>query len=67
MGIYLGGRQTAVAKNLLDGVDVGPVVQHVRGKSVPQNMRTPLVDSGDRVQIFPYNIIYSLRIQFSIF
>ncbi len=67
MGIYLGSRQTAVAENFLDGVDVGPVVQHVGGKSVPQHMRTPFVDGGDHIQIFPYNIIYSLRIQFSIF
>ena len=53
MGIYLGGRQTAVTENLLDGIDVGPMVQQMGGKSMPQHMRTPFVNRGDTVQIFP--------------
>ena len=64
MGIYLGSGQTAVAKDLLDGVEVGAVVEHLRGESVAQHVRTPLVDGRHHIQIFPHYSINSFRVDF---
>jgi len=39
-GVNRGGVEFLVAEQLLDKPDVGPVLQHVRGATVPQRVAT---------------------------
>ena len=38
VGVDLGGGEVGMAQELLDGVDVGPVVEHVGGKAMTEDV-----------------------------
>ena len=48
VGINLGGGQTAVAQQLLDGVELGPVVHEVGGEGMAQYVGALLIDGGNQ-------------------
>ena len=54
--------EAAVTQYLLYRPDVGPLVQHVRRESVPQHMRTLLLQGRDTLQYPMNNAIHKSRI-----
>ncbi len=40
MRVALGGRETCVAEKFLDSAKIGSGLKHVRGKAVPERVRT---------------------------
>ena len=53
MGVYLGGRNVAVAEHHLYRTQVGAVAEQVGGKGVANHMRRDIfVDAGGQRQFF---------------
>ena len=65
MRIYLRRRQACVTEQLLYGIEVGSVVEHLGGESVAQNVRTFLVDACDFAKIMCNLSINELVVQLS--
>ena len=63
MGIYLRGGEAAVAEDLLDGVQVSAVVQHMRREGVTYNVGAPLVNCRYHSQVFTDNSIDRFRVK----
>jgi hypothetical protein len=61
--IYLRGRQIGMPQDLLDRVQVGAIIKHVRGKSVPDYVWASLADRGHLVKVMMYSTINHLRIK----
>ena len=57
VGIDLRGRQAAVPKQLLYGIQLGPISCEMGGKTVAQYMRTFLVCCCYKREVFLYDII----------
>ena len=55
--INLRSGQVGVAQQFLDGVEVGAVVRQVRGKRVPQHVRTALFDGGNCREVFVNDVV----------
>ena len=53
VGVYLGGREALVSQQLLYGFDFRSVVEHHRGKGMPQHMRAFLFLHCHHRQVFP--------------
>ena len=54
VGVYLCGSEAAVAQKVFYGLNVGPVIEQVRGKGVPQHMGAFLFQGGALAQVFCY-------------
>ncbi len=50
MRVALRGRQAGVAQKLLDGAQIRPGFEHVRGEAVPQRVRARFLP---QTQLFP--------------
>ncbi len=61
MRINLRGHQAFVAQKLLHAADVGPPVQQVRGKTVPQRMRRGAAVQPAKLQVFFQHPPYAPR------
>ena len=61
--IDLGGGETAVAQNGLDGVQVRAVVQQMGRERVPDHVWAAFVYCGHHIQIFTNNSIDRLRVK----
>ena len=48
--VDLGGGQAAMTQQLLDGIEVGPVVKQMSGKTMPQHVRAFLLNGGGLAQ-----------------
>src|SRR5260370_41983807 len=52
MGVYLRGRQAAVAQKLLDAANIRAAIEQMRREAVPQRMRTRARVQSDPGEIF---------------
>ena len=52
LGVNLGCRETCVAEEFLDVAEIGPLIEEVRGESVPQRMGRDVVDVGALFDVF---------------
>lgn len=57
VGIDLRGRQAAVPKQLLYGIQLGPISSEMGGKTVAQHVRTFLFCGGYQRKVFFHGII----------
>ena len=46
VGVHLRGGQTGVSEQLLDGIEVGTMVEQMRGETVPQHVWASFVNCG---------------------
>ena len=65
MGVYLGGCEVGVAQQLLDGVDVGSVVEHMGGETVTEHMGTYLVGMRELRHIFLHHLRHVILVECS--
>ena len=54
--------QTLVSEELLDGPQVGAAVEEMRGERMPENVRAPLFQFGDRRDIFFHDEVDPFRV-----
>ena len=62
--VYLGGRETGMAKKLLYRIEISAIIEQVRGKGMPENMRALLFNGGNHGKVSRNYVVNSLVIQF---
>ena len=64
VGIQLCGRQAGMSQEFLDRIQIGPPVQQVRRKSMPENVRALFLLGGHQTKILINNAINKRFINF---